>query len=74
MPVTPKEDFTAPEALAMESRLQEIEIKMAFLEKELLEYQEASRALHRRLSEMEEQVGKLQKESTGPGQANPELS
>jgi hypothetical protein len=44
------------------SRMDEIEIKLAFLEKELEEYKEASRGLYRRLNDMEEEIRTLKKE------------
>ena len=39
-----------------DNRLDEIEIKLAFLEKELDEYKEASRGFYRRLAEMEAEM------------------
>lgn len=47
---------------ARESRLDEIEIKLAFLEKELEEYKEASRAAYRRMADMEEEIKTLKRE------------
>jgi septal ring factor EnvC (AmiA/AmiB activator) len=47
---------------ATEKRLEEVEIKMAFLEKELEEYKEASRGFYRKINELEEEVRKLQKD------------
>ena len=49
-------------ANATEKRLEEVEIKMAFLEKELEEYKEASRGFYRKIKELEEEVRKLQKD------------
>jgi uncharacterized coiled-coil protein SlyX len=43
-------------------RLEELEIKMSFLEKELEDYKEASRGFYRRINELEEEVRKLQKD------------
>lgn len=44
------------------SRIDEIEIKLAFLEKELEEYKEASRSFYRRMTEMEEDLRTMKKE------------
>jgi uncharacterized coiled-coil protein SlyX len=55
-----------------EKRLEEIEIKMAFLEKELEEYKEASRDFYGKLNRMEEEMQKLQKELPGGGLPVPE--
>lgn len=44
------------------SRMDEIEIKLAFLEKELEEYKEASRSFHRRMTDMEEELRTLKRE------------
>jgi uncharacterized coiled-coil protein SlyX len=46
----------------LEKRLQEVEIKMAYLEKELEEYKEASRGFYRKLAEAEDEIRKLWKE------------
>jgi uncharacterized coiled-coil protein SlyX len=62
------------DAEILEKRLAEIEIKTAFLEKELEEYKEASRNFYRKLSLMEEQLQKLQKEIPEPGLPDPEPS
>jgi uncharacterized coiled-coil protein SlyX len=43
-----------------EERLQEAEIKLAFLERDLEEYKEAVGSLHDRLAQLEKQVQKLQ--------------
>lgn len=53
---------TAPDSAAMEKRLEEVEIKMSFLEKELEEYKEANRNFYRRINELEEAIQKLQRE------------
>jgi uncharacterized coiled-coil protein SlyX len=42
-----------------EARLQEAEIKLAFLERELEEYKEAVGLLHERLARLEKQVREL---------------
>ena len=42
-------------------RIQEIEIKAAFLEKELEEYKEAAQSLHARVASLEEEIRKLQR-------------
>lgn len=44
------------------SRMDEIEIKLAFLEKELEEYKEASRGFYRRMTDMEDEIRTLKKE------------
>jgi uncharacterized coiled-coil protein SlyX len=56
----------------LETRLQEMEIKMAFLEKELEEYKEASRGFYRKLSQTEEEISKLWKELPERDQPTPE--
>jgi uncharacterized coiled-coil protein SlyX len=47
---------------AQDTRLDDLEFKVSFLEKELEEYKEASRSFHRRMSELEAEVLKLTKE------------
>lgn len=47
---------------AGESRLDEVEIKLAFLEKELEEYKEASRGFYRRMAQMEEEIKTLKRD------------
>ena len=42
-------------------RLQEIEIKTAFLEKELTDYKEGAQILHSRIAALEENMRKLQR-------------
>jgi uncharacterized coiled-coil protein SlyX len=44
------------------ARLEEIEIKLAFLEKELEEYKEASRTFYQRMADMEEEMRTLKRE------------
>jgi len=44
------------------SRLEEIEFKLAFVEKELEEYKEASRGFYKRLAEMEEEIQTLKRD------------
>jgi chromosome segregation ATPase len=43
-------------------RMDDLEFKVSFLEKELEEYKEASRTFYRRLAALEEEIGKLNKE------------
>ncbi len=54
------------------SRLEEIEIKLAFLEKELEEYKEASRGFYRRVAEMEEEIRTLKRELPESSLPSPE--
>jgi hypothetical protein len=56
------------------SRLEEIEIKLAFMEKELEEYKEASRAFYKRLAEMEEEIRTLNREIPESSLASPEVT
>ncbi|MDB5050512.1 MAG: hypothetical protein JWO30_3583 [Fibrobacteres bacterium] len=46
----------------LEKKVEELEIKSAFLEKELEEYKEASRTFYGKLKALEESVEKLDKE------------
>jgi prefoldin subunit 5 len=48
------------------TRLQEVEIKCAFLEKESEEYKEAVQTLHVRLTALEEKIRQLQQTASGP--------
>lgn len=57
-----------------DKRLEEIETKMAFLEKDLEEYKEASRGFYRKLSELEEQVATLKKQIPESDLPTPEPS
>jgi len=50
----------------LEGRLQEVETKCAFLEKESEEYKEAVQTLHSRLSALEEKMRQLQREVSEP--------
>jgi len=50
----------------LEERLEEAEIKCAFLEKESEEHREAAQILHTRLSLLEEKVRQLQREIPDP--------
>lgn len=59
---------------AMESRLDELEIKLAFMEKELEEYKEASRGFYNKINVLEEELRKLRKESTNPATPVPEVA
>jgi hypothetical protein len=43
-------------------RMDDLEFKVSFLEKELEEYKEASRTFYRRLAALETEIGKLNKE------------
>lgn len=56
------------------SRLEEIEIKLAFVEKELEEYKEASRSFYKRLAEMEEEIRTLQRELPESSLPSPEIN
>lgn len=62
------------DAGALEKRLDELEIKLAFVEKELEEYKEASRGFYRKMNELEEEILKLQRESSVGGAPIPEVS
>lgn len=66
----------APEsaASAAEKRLEEVEIKLAFLEKELEEYKEASRGFYRKINELEEEVRKLQQDVRESDLPTPDVS
>lgn len=44
----------------MEQRLEDLEIKLSFLERELEEYKEANRDFYRRINELEDSLRKLQ--------------
>lgn len=57
---------------AMEKRLQELEIKMSFMEKEIEEYKEASRGFYRRINELEEAIRKLQRDVAESDMPTPE--
>jgi uncharacterized coiled-coil protein SlyX len=58
----------------MEKRLDDLEVKIAFLEKELEEYKDASRGFYRKLSEMEEEIRKLWKEVPERALPTPEVT
>lgn len=66
----------APElaSAASEKRLEEMEFKLAFLEKELEEYKEASRGFYRRINELEDEVRKLQKDVQESDMPTPEVT
>lgn len=55
---------TSPDATesGQRTRMDELEIKVSFLEKELEEYKEASRTFYRRLAALETEISKLNKE------------
>jgi chromosome segregation ATPase len=55
-------------------RLEELEIKMAFLEKELEEYKEASRGFYRKINELEEEIRKLQSEVQESDMPTPDVT
>lgn len=55
-----------------ETRLQEAEIKLAFLEKELADYREAVDELHAELSRLARRVKALEAGEEAAGQAGPE--
>lgn len=57
---------------ALEKRLEDIEIKMSFMEKEIEEYKEASRGFYRRINELEEEIRKLQKDVAESDMPTPE--
>jgi uncharacterized coiled-coil protein SlyX len=59
--------MTHPDLAALETRLQESEIKLAFLEKELDEYKEAVQTLHHRLEEVTNLVNALRNEGQDSG-------
>ncbi len=59
---------TSEEIRQLQQRLQETEIKCAFLEKETKEYGDAVQTLHARLSILEEKIRRLEGESQ-PGDA-----
>ena len=56
------------------SRLDDIEFKLSFLEKELEEYKEASRGFHKRMAEMEEEIRTLKRELPESSRPSPEAS
>jgi len=57
-----------------DNRLEEIEIKLAYLEKELEEYKEATRDYYAKLTGMEEDIRKLQKQIVESGLPTPEVT
>lgn len=61
-------------AIATDKRMDEVEIKLAFLEKELEEYKEASRGFYRRINELEEEIRKLQKDVQESDLPTPDVS
>lgn len=64
----------AKDSATLEKRLDELEIKMSFLEKELEEYKEASRGFYRRINELEEEVRRLQKDVPESDMPTPEVT
>jgi uncharacterized coiled-coil protein SlyX len=56
------------------ARLEEIEFKLAFLEKELEEYKEASRGFYKRMAEMEEEIRTLKRELPESSLPSPEVT
>jgi uncharacterized coiled-coil protein SlyX len=65
---------TGEAAAAAAKRIDELEIKMAFLEKELDEYKEASRNFYSKLNQLEEDMRKMEKEIPGTNLPTPEAS
>jgi uncharacterized coiled-coil protein SlyX len=55
-----------PKPTDLEPRIQEIEIKMAFLEKELEEYKEVAQGMHVRLSATEDRIQKMTRAISDP--------
>lgn len=62
----------AVDPAALEKRLEDIEIKMSFMEKDVEENKEASRGLYRRINDLEEQIRKLQKDVSESDLPTPE--
>lgn len=60
--------MNVPDSAHLDSRLQETEIKLAFLEKELDAYKDAVQDLHARLDRMEKAVKAL-RNSREPGES-----
>ncbi|HKP95439.1 MAG TPA: hypothetical protein VJ385_06755 [Fibrobacteria bacterium] len=56
------------------SRIDELEIKVSFLEKELEEYKDASRGFYRRMADMEEELRKLNREIPESSLPAPEVT
>lgn len=56
------------------SRIEELEIKVSFLEKELEEYKEASREFYGRLAGLEEEIRKLNREIPESSLPTPEVN
>ena len=56
------------------SRLDDIEIKLSFLEKELEDYKEASRGFYKRMAEMEEEIRTLKRELPESSLPSPEAN
>jgi uncharacterized coiled-coil protein SlyX len=59
---------------SVEERFQDIEIKLAYVEKELDEYKEANRELFRKLTDAEDEIRKLWKEIPDLDLPTPEIS
>lgn len=59
---------------SMEKRLQELEFKSTFLERELEEYKEASRGFYKKINELEEEIRKLQKDVQESDLPTPEVT
>jgi hypothetical protein len=55
-------------------RIDELEIKVSFLEKELEEYKEASRGFYRRIAELEDEIRKLNREIPESSLPTPEVT
>jgi hypothetical protein len=63
-----------PSATSQADRLDELEIKVSFLEKELEEYKEASRTFYGRLAAMEAEIEKLNHEMPESSLPTPEAT
>lgn len=61
-----------PAENATDKRLEDVEIKLAFLEKELEEYKEASRGFYKRINALEDEIRTLQKAVQDSGRPAPE--
>ena len=70
----PKKNTSPQDTQNQDSRLDELEIKLSFLEKELEEYKEANRIMYAKLSRVEEGLKKMEKEIPGSSRPVPEPS
>jgi uncharacterized coiled-coil protein SlyX len=62
------------DSTTMEKRMEELEIKLSFLEKELEEYKEANRNFYRKINELEDEIQKLQREVPESNMPTPEVT